>query len=68
MRRLSANDVRTRIGGRRARGVNRPGRGDPVHDRHLEIHEDDVGGAPTTELDRLGAVRRHPDELQVRLG
>jgi hypothetical protein len=43
-----------------------PARGlDPVHLRHADVHQDDVGSQLVDELDRLDAVRRLADDLEV---
>ena len=39
-----------------------------VHDRHGEVHQDDVGLEGYRELERLAAVRRLGDDLEVRAG
>ena len=65
----SARDRRTTS----ARRPPRPGwvaaiarrRLDAVEHRHLEVHQDDVGLGLAAELDRLLAVRRRADELDV---
>ena len=50
------------------RGVQglQPARGlDPVHLWHADVHQDDVGSQLVDELDRLDAVRRLADDLEV---
>src|SRR5437667_12798234 len=47
---------------------DRSGRGEPVHDRHAEIHEDDVGAKFAILLERFLTVRRLSDHLEVRFG
>ena len=43
-----------------------PARGlDPVHLWHADVHQDDVGSQLVDELDRLDAVRRLADDLEV---
>ena len=44
------------------------GRLDAVHDRHPDVHEHHVGLCALGEGDRLGAVRRLADDIDVRLG
>ena len=41
--------------------------GDAVHDRHEQVHEHDVGPQGVGQLHGLGAIRRLPDDLQVRV-
>src|SRR5215472_8313891 len=41
---------------------------DPVHARHADVHEDDVGAEPAHRLDRLDAVCGLAHDLDVRLG
>ena len=67
MRRRSENEVSTStaVAGRSATIAAR--RLDPVHHRHLEVHQHDVGRRRPAELDRLGAVRGRADQLHVRL-
>ena len=45
-----------------------PRRRQPVHARHADVHQDDVGGAAAGERDRLDAVRGLADDLDVGLG
>ncbi len=45
-----------------------PGRLDPVEVRHADVHEDDVGHRLPVALERLDAVGRLGDDLQVGLG
>ena len=45
-------------------GADRPGRLDAVHDRHLDIHEDQVEPAAPPGRDRFAAVR---DNLQMNV-
>src|SRR5215207_7949510 len=54
---------RTLRGGRAQRGGGR----DPVHARHLHVHQDHVGVQGSRQRDRLGAVARLTDHLQVGL-
>ena len=43
------------------------GRGDPVHVRHVDVHEDDIGCQSAGDLDRFGSGRRRADHLDVAL-
>src|SRR5262249_4842751 len=45
-----------------------PGRLDPVHGRHTDVHQDDVREQPLRQLDRLAAVAGLADDLDVVLG
>ncbi len=47
---------------------NRSGRGKPVHDRHAEIHQDDVGTKFAILLECFLTVRRLTDHLQIGFG
>ena len=52
----------------RACGLDPADRLDPVQDRHLDVHQHDVGAAGERELDALGAVARLARDVQVGLG
>jgi hypothetical protein len=41
---------------------------DPVHTRHADVHEDDVGMMLAADLHGLVSVRRGADDREVRLG
>ena len=43
------------------------GRGDAVHARHVDIHEEDVRGQPRGHLERFLARGSRPDDLDVGL-
>jgi hypothetical protein len=45
--------------------LDRLGRFDAVHDRHVHVHEDDVGTELVHSLDRLGAVGSLPHDLKL---
>jgi len=52
---------------RRGRAVAQdPSRLEPVQPRHPDVHQHDVGLQVASELDRLGAVARLADHLDVR--
>ena len=55
-------------GGLAAARDDAPRRLEPVHRRHPDVHQHDVGPAATHGLDRLRAVRRLGDDAQVGLG
>jgi hypothetical protein len=44
---------------------DRPGRLDAVHARHADVEEDQVGMVLLDQLDRLGAVLRLADDLEL---
>jgi hypothetical protein len=46
-------------------GEDHPDRLQAVHDRHPDVHEDDVGEVRAGQPDRLGAVGRLADDLHV---
>ena len=48
-------------------GPNRNGRFEPVHLRHLQVHQRHVGPMGAELLDGLAAARAFGDELHVRL-
>jgi hypothetical protein len=45
-----------------------PGRLDPVHAGHADVHEHDVGPDVPGQPHRLGPIGRLPDHLEARLG
>jgi hypothetical protein len=47
---------------------DRSGRGEPVHDRHAEVHQDDVRPQLPIFLERLLAVSRLRNNLETGLG
>ena len=49
------------------RGQERLGGRHSVHDRHAQIHEDDLRRQGRGQLDRLAAVGGLADDLQARL-
>jgi hypothetical protein len=51
---------------RAVRGDDLPGRLDAVHLGHADVHQDDVRGQFTHPLDRVAAVHRLADDLDVR--
>jgi len=70
-------DVLIEVEGREdedARGLVAPQRDDgarrldPVHDRHLHVHQHDVGIQAARQLHRLAAVAGFADDLDVGLG
>ncbi|MOA09570.1 hypothetical protein D3C78_1294110 [compost metagenome] len=48
-------------------GHDPPGGFHAIHDRHEQVHEDQVRGVFGAALHRLGAVGGHPDQLMRRL-
>ena len=53
--------------GGHAVGSERLADGEPVHRRHLNVEEDEIGRIAPDGLEGLGAVRALPDHLDVRL-
>ena len=45
-----------------------PGRLEPVHDRHPDVHQDDVGAGPPAGVDGLRAVAGLGDDSDLRVG
>ncbi len=54
--------------GGRALGQDPAGRADPVHAGHAQVHHHHVGREPGGQRDRLPAVARLADHLEVGLG
>jgi hypothetical protein len=48
-------------------GRNPSGRGDAVHPRHRQVHQDDVRRVFGHQRERLEAVAGLPDDVEVRL-
>ena len=53
--------------GRRDLRREQLGRGDPVHVRHVDVHQDDIRQEPGRHLERLRAGRGGTDDLDVLL-
>ena len=47
--------------------ANRASRFGTIHDRHLQVHQDHVGGQRTRLLDGLGTVTGLPDDVRGQL-
>jgi hypothetical protein len=61
-----SDDHDARLGGG---GEHLAGRRDPVHLRHADVHQHDVGGKPPRRLDRgeaVGRLAHHLDRLVAR--